>query len=139
VIFNFKNSGYYVRDLTPFAHLHTNKLLIEISELEGSVILHISHLPSYIGFSYYHPTKKTLTSISGRNVSTNLSFFPFSDLQLQLTRDIIIFISSIKTTLSLFNNIYANSSINDVIIDCTIQKETTLFQVVFDTNFVGIL
>lgn len=139
LVSHYREQGNYARDISNIAHLHTNKIIIELSEKDGTVVLNISHLPKLIGFYYYHPLYKTESKIVGVDNIKNLSFFPFTNLQVDMTNDIINYINPSCLNYNLFNNIFANNLINEVIIDGTLQEETTLFQVIFDTNFIGIL
>lgn len=135
-IVNFYKSIGYARDVSNASHLQTNSLIIGVDKIREGIILNISFLPKYFGIYFYHQDLIATIPIIDKfgKENTHLSFFPFNRQQEDFSRNVLDYISTYLPDFSVFNNIYANSKISNVIIDGTIPIETNFFQVIFEDN-----
>jgi hypothetical protein len=135
VVRYYKSKGY-ARDVTNVSHLHTNTLIIGINGIIEGIILNISFLPKYIGYYFYHQNEKAMIPIIDKFGMENsqLSFYPFNRDQEKYCIEILDFISNLFPTFKLFENLYANEKVTNIIMDNTIVKESTFFQVIFEDN-----
>ena len=131
----YKEQGY-ARDVTNVSHLHTNTLMIGINGIIEGIILNISFLPKYIGYYFYHQNEKPIIPIIDKFGLENsqLSFYPFNRNQEIYCKEILDFVSNLFPTFKLFENLYANEKVTNVIMDNTIVKESFFFQVIFEDN-----
>lgn len=130
----------YARDISNASHLQTNTLIIGFNGTKEGIILNISFLPKYIAFYFYHENIHSETPIMDRfgNYNYNLSFFPFSLKQEDFVRDLLENLSVHFEEFSLFNNLYASDTIENVITDSTIREVYSLFHVIFEDNMYSV-
>lgn len=129
-----KLNNYFIRDISAASHLHINKLLLGFDGLKNGIALSISYLPKYIGLYYYHQTAVSSVPLTDRagNRINSLSYFPFNRDQVILTKQLLNLLPAGFTYFNLFNNVYADTKVFDVIMDNTLYKESDLFHVLFD-------
>ena len=139
IVEHFKAKGY-ARDISNASHLHTNTLIIGNFGITEGIILNISFLPKYISFYFYHQNEKPKIPIIDKYGVENqeLSFFPFNKKQEKYCINVLDFVFNFFPNFALFNNIFANEKISNVIIDGRRTQESTFFQVIFEDNMYSI-
>ncbi len=131
----YKKKGY-ARDVSNASHQQTNTLIIGFNGNKEGIILNISFLPKYIGIYFYHQQMQTEIPIRDRFGKNNyhLSFYPFTLKHEDFAKDLINHVQYFFSDFTLFNNLYASNTIDNVVIDDSIKETSTIFQVIFEDN-----
>ncbi|MBX0332609.1 hypothetical protein K3G39_05105 [Pontibacter sp. HSC-14F20] len=129
-----------IRDMEFSTGLHAFKLVLPLKDsAHQGIMLCISMMKKHIGLYFSDLNKEALVPIMNCIFPFQVSYYPFSQEQASLGRQVLDLALKHFPDFQKFDNAFASEEISDVMIGSDYFKKIDPFQAVFTTNVHGVI